>query len=103
MKKQIVANIFYDKTLNDYKAISEDGSDVTKAINNKNKLKYAYTNKRVIVGTKDGKSLKWKTKKTNKVKGTGYDWRTREQIEEELQREINKETTKYYIKGMKND
>ena len=101
MKKQIVADIYYDKKLKAYKAISEDGKDVTKAINNKNKLKYAYTNKRVIVGTKEGNSLKWKTKKTNKVKDSGYDWRTREEVEEDLQREINKSATKYYIKGIK--
>jgi len=45
--------------------------------------------------------LKWKTKKTNKVKDSGYDWRTREEVEEDLQREINKSATKYYIKGIK--
>lgn len=101
MDKKIIADIYYDIVTKKFKAITEEGVDVTSNINNNNKLRYAYNNKRVIVGIHNGKKTQWKTKKTSIIKTKGYDWRTRDDIEEELQREINKKATIWYKKKLK--
>ena len=96
MDKKIIATIYYNKKTKTYKAITSSGKNVTKDINNLNKLRYAHKNKRVIIGILNNKEIQWKTKKINMVEDSGYDWRTREEKEEALQREINKTSTKFY-------